>query len=161
MAHPHPAGGAGGSGIYHNGIASYPSPQPQDEAYRQQYQRQQYQAQYQQHPQHQQPHHNHENKVLHESLPQYSQRAFTLDEALPYTPFTSVFPFESGKSYLPDPLTTYATAASRDLEIFHKLPCPFLEFESENWKDRTSALFLPTHLPAYLPRYLFWSIATA
>jgi cohesin loading factor subunit SCC2 len=28
---------------------------------------------------------------------QSSARPFTLDEALPYTPFTSVFPFESGQ----------------------------------------------------------------
>ena len=153
MAHPHPAGGAGGSGIYHNGIASYPSPQPQDEAYRQQYQRQQYQAQYQQHPQHQQPHHNHENKVLHESLPQYSQRAFTLDEALPYTPFTSVFPFESGKSYLPDPLTTYAAVAFRDLNFisFFTTRAPSsAEFESENW-ERPDDCLPSSYLPAQIP----------
>jgi hypothetical protein len=41
-----------------------------------------------------------------EPEPQHS-RPFTLNEALPYTPFTSVFPFEPGKYDRQPTFTTY------------------------------------------------------
>jgi hypothetical protein len=59
--------------------------------------------------------HSHD-RVQAQSIP----RPYTLDEALPFTPFTTVFPFETGKcdclpSRLPSELAT-----SRDILIF----CP-------------------------------------
>ncbi|RYP61954.1 hypothetical protein DL769_007495 [Monosporascus sp. CRB-8-3] len=82
MAHSQPdaSGDVGGGGVYQNGVPPHHERQryqeEEEEPYQQQYQRQ----------------HNEHHRRSHT---QYSKRAFTLDEALPYTPFTSVFPFES------------------------------------------------------------------
>lgn len=108
MAHSQSGGGVGdggGNGIYHNGVSPYRGQQlaPEDQYQRQQLQQQQQQQQ-----------HNFNRK----SQKQYSQRAFTLDEALPYTPFTSVFPFESGKNYLP----TFTCACPSTPTSRHSVP---------------------------------------
>ncbi|KAI1277531.1 hypothetical protein F5Y07DRAFT_88990 [Xylaria sp. FL0933] len=72
MAHPQP--------YYQNGVP------PQDVLQRQRQQQQHHQQQYQQQDQ---------SDNLQTDEPQLRTRPFSLDEALPYTPFTSVFPFDS------------------------------------------------------------------
>lgn len=104
MAYSQPAGGGG---QYHNGIPPNRGPQRAHE--------EQYQQQLQ--------HHNNNN---HRSHDRYSHRPFSLNEALPYTPFTSVFPFESGKSYLPAPARLLLAVF---LE-FARLVCAFPSYDA-------------------------------
>ncbi|RYP72683.1 hypothetical protein DL771_004019 [Monosporascus sp. 5C6A] len=84
MAHSQPdaSGDVGGDGVYQNGVPPY-------------HERQRYQAEEDPYQQQQQQYQRQHNEHHRRSHAQYSKRAFTLDEALPYTPFTSVFPFES------------------------------------------------------------------